>query len=240
MWEIIHWYFLYMTNPHALMHLIGAFSCWALSYTDDRKISRRDLIPAIGIFGMYVGFHLCKKLIHWSFQPWWVVSVVGLREKECFIWFGGIFTGIFLLFINQYEIIGHVIMNIGRAMYRRQIPFKLRSLVHMGALAVSVTEPNWMDVTYIDLLAGLSAVLCGFFNTFPDWFSLFTVFSSPLALSTIILHILVPNWFKLYRNNHFKIVKNSSYFIVPTGIVLLSYGLNVLDYLPDSFVFLRT
>ena len=52
MWEIIHWYFLYMTNPHALMHLIGAFSCWALSYTDDRKISRRDLIPAIGIFGM--------------------------------------------------------------------------------------------------------------------------------------------------------------------------------------------
>ena len=88
------------------------------------------------------------------------------------------------------------------------------------------------DAQYRDVLVGASCVVTSLVKTRPDFFSLSMMFSGPIALCTFILRALEINWYKFYRNNHFKRVKNSYYFIYPIVIVLLAYGINVFSYLP--------
>ena len=99
-----------------------------------------------------------------------------------------------------------------------------------------VNDPSITDIGYRDFLAGLSAVLCAIIKTRPDWFSLAMVFTGPVALCSFILHALEMNWYKFYKNNHYKRVKNSFYFIYPIAIVILAYGYDY-EFLKNASVF---
>ena len=144
-------------------------------------------------------------------------------------------VGVYLLLSTINDIHGHVLMNLSRVFHIRKLSFKARSVVHFLSLsyyAYDTGNPNIRQAEYKDFLTGFSCVVAAMVETPPDIFSLCMIFSSPVALSTFIIHALEMNWYKFYKNNHFKIVKNTSYYLYPLLIVLLAYGVNVLSYAP--------
>lgn len=227
MWSIVHWWFMYLLAPHPCMHIIASIVLSVGAYRLEHKFTRRDILPAVGIALIYAGFYLDHNLEHFAFQPWWVVSIMGLRQREFLIFIGGIMTGVYLLLSSRLAIIAHILVNVGTMLYCRKITFKSRALVHAACVMIYVNDPHIFTVTYVDFLLGLSAALCACIRTTPDWLSLSMVFSSPFALSTFILHALEPNWFKYYKNNHHQRVKNSFYFIYPLAICSLACLWNV-------------
>lgn len=230
MWQIIHWYFMYYISPNPCMHVAAAAILGSYAQLIDDKLSRRDIVSSIGLIMVYIGVYIDANLAHFAYQPWWVVSVTGIRNHECIIFVGGIITGVYLLLTTYPAIIAHVMINVGQLIRIRRISFKARAIVHMACIFIHASDPNLDKVQYRDFLMGISAALCGFIKTNPDWISLGFVFSSRVALTTFIIHALEPNWWKFYRNNHFKIVKGSYYFIYPVVIVLLAFGYNVTKY----------
>ena len=152
------------------------------------------------------------------------------------IWFGGIMVGLYLIVVNPNPT-AHVIMNVALLCRGKKISLKARAMVHMLCIMLYVKDPSIRNAEYKDVLAGLSAVVCAFVNTPPDYFSLAMVFTSPAALCTFILHALELNWYKFYKNNHFKIVKNSYYFIYTISIVALAYGYNLVEMVRNASVF---
>ena len=222
MWSIVHWGFMYLLAPHPCMHVVASILLSAGAYRLHHKLTRRDILPAIGLFLFYVGFYFDHNLEHFAFQPWWVVATIGLRQREVLIFLGGIMTGVYLLLSSRLAIAAHVVINVGTMLQCRKITFKSRALVHALCVLIYVNDPHLLTVTYTDVLLGVSAALCACIRTTPDWFSLGMVFSSPIALSTFILHALEPNWFQYYKNNHFRRVKHSFYFLFPMAVCILA------------------
>ena len=149
-----------------------------------------------------------------AFQPWWCVSLIGLRYNEILIFIGGVLTGLYLV-----------------------VAFRARALIHLLCMIIYVNDPSINQFEYKDVLAGLSAVVCAFTRINPDWFTLSMVFTSPIALVTFVLHAINPYWYKMYRNNHFKRVKGSYYFIFTIAVCMLAYGFNFLELKPYIRVF---
>lgn len=226
MWEILHWIFLCYMKPNPCMHLIAALCLWIMQYFLKGNLTKKDIIPALCIFGTYAAFYIQPSLEHFAFQPWWVVSITGLRYREFLIWCGGVYVGIYLYVSSISNIVSHVMMNICTMMKIRKISLKSRAIVHLVCMLIYANDPKITDVGYIDFLAGASAVVCGLIQTQSDTFSMAMIFTSPMALSTFFLHALEPNWYQFYKNNHFKRVKNTYYFIYPIAIVLLALGYN--------------
>ena len=235
MWAVIHWFFMYWLNPNPAMHLIASMFLSAGAHRLHHKLSRRDFLPACGLFLVYAGFYFNPLLDHFAFQPWWVVSIIGLRQREFLILVGGIMTGVYLLLSSRTAIFAHVCMNLGSMLRVRKISFKTRALVHVICTIIYVQEPNFFTLTYKDFLLGASAAMCACIHTRPDWFSLSTVFASPIALGTFFLHALDPNWYHYYKNNHFYRVKNTFYFMYPIAIVCLAsvWNLSAMPHLPS-------
>lgn len=234
MWEILHWYFIYMVQPNPFFHVVATsllyFASYALVHLP--KLSKRDIVPGIALFCMYAGFHFSPKLEHLAFTPWWVTTIMGFRQRECFISFGGIMVGVYLLLSQTNDVHGHLLMNIAQMAHPLKMSLKARSIVHALCTVLYVYDPSIQLAEYKDVLAGASCVVTAIVKTPPDVFSLCMVFSSPVALCTFILHALEINWYKFYRNNHYRRVKKSMYFIYPIVIVALAYGVNVFDYVP--------
>lgn len=206
------------------MHLIAGFILWTMQYFTTDKFVKKDIIPALCIFGTYAAFYMDGTLDHFAFQPWWVVTLVGLRNREFLIWIGGIYIGVYLQLSPLYTVIAHVLINICTMFRIRKISFKSRAVVHIACMIIYANDPHITDVGYRDFLAGLSAVVCAMIETRPDVFAMAMIFNSPLSLSTFFLHMLEPNWYQFYKNNHFRKVKNSFYFIYPILIVALALG----------------
>ena len=223
-------------KPNPCMHIIAGFILWALTYFSNDNMTKKDIIPALCLFGTYAGFYMDPTLDHFAFQPWWVVTITGLRYREFLIWIGGIYIGVYLYFSSISTVNAHVIINICMLLNIRNISLKSRAIVHIACMLIYTNDPHITDLGYRDFLAGVSAVFCGFISTSPDAFSLAMVFNSPMSLSTFFLHALEPNWYQFYKNNHFNRVKGSFYFIYPIAIVFLVYGYN-FDYLKSFSVF---
>lgn len=236
MWEILHWIFLYLMNPNPFMHVVACTALTTIGIMKQESFRRRDIATSICLFVMYVSFYMDHTLEHIAFQPWWCVSIIGLRYREFIIWLGGIMVGLYLIVINPNPT-AHVAMNVALLCRGKKISLKARAMVHILCMMLYVKDPNIRNAEYKDVLAGLSAVMCAFVNTPPDYFSLAMVFTSPVALCTFILHALELNWYKFYKNNHFKIVKNSYYFIYTISIVALAYGYNLVESVRNVSVF---
>lgn len=235
MWEIIHWYFLYMIRPNPFFHVVASSLLYLISFvTISKPLSKKDILPSIALFCMYGGFYLTPTLTHLAFTPWWVVCLTGLRRREFFIWIGGVMVGILFMLSNTTDIIAHVVMNLSQMMHPLRMSLKARSIVHFLCVGLYIQNPAIHSIEYRDVLCGLSCVLTSFVKTRPDMFSLAMVFSGPVALCTFILHAMEINWYKFYRNNHFRRVKKSYYFIYPIVIITLACGINVFSYIPSK------
>ena len=237
MWEILHWYFIYMVQPNPFFHVVATSLLYFTSHAPIHfpKLSKKDIIPGVALFCMYAGFHFSPKVEHFAFTPWWVTTIMGFRYRECFISFGGIMVGVYLLFSQINDVHGHLLMNFAQMAHPLKMSLKARSIVHALCIVLYVYDPSFRSAEYKDVLAGASCVVTALVKTRPDFFSLAMVFSSPVALCTFILHAMEINWYKFYRNNHYRRVKKSMYFIYPIVIVALAYGVNVFDYLPYKY-----
>jgi hypothetical protein len=204
-----------------------------LSTIEEHNVSKRDVVPGICILSMYASFYIDPTLEHIAFQPWWCITMVGMRGREFIIWFGGILTGVYLVLVNPNPT-AHVMMNLALLFKTRKISIRGRSLVHLICVLIYVTSPTIDSVEYKDFLTGMSAVVCAFVHTQTDHFSLAMVYTSPAALCTVILHAIEINWYRYYYNNHFQRVKNSYYFIYTIAVCLVAYGYNFLEHIPFS------
>lgn len=239
MWEILHWIFLCYAKPNPCMHLIASFILWTMQYFMKDKFTKKDLLPALCLFSMYAAFYISPTLDHLAFQPWWVVTCCGFRNREFMIWLGGIFIGIYLSFSDIYTIYAHVITNIALMFRVRKISLKARAIVHVVCMMIYANDPRIQDIGYRDFLAGVSSVFCAIIRTPPDILSLSMIFNSFTSLSTFFLHALEPNWYKYYKNNHFRRVKHSFWFVYPIAIVLLTLGYNFLESVRSFSVFYK-
>ena len=104
MWSVLHWIFLYCLNPNPCMHIISSFALSILSAKTDDDFKKKDIVPAISLFFMYCAFYLDPKLEHLAFQPWWCVSLIGLRYNEILIFIGGVLTGLYLVRLRSTEV----------------------------------------------------------------------------------------------------------------------------------------
>ena len=111
MWEILHWIFLYLMNPNPFMHVIACMSLTTIGLIKQEKFSKKDIVTSICLFAMYISFYIDQTLDHITFQPWWCVSIIGLRYREFIIWLGGIMVGLYLIVINPNPT-AHVVMNV--------------------------------------------------------------------------------------------------------------------------------
>lgn len=237
MWSVLHWIFLYCLNPNPCMHVISSFTLSILSAKTDDDFKKKDIVPAISLFFMYCAFYLDPKLEHLAFQPWWCVSLIGLRYNEILIFIGGVLTGLYLVVVNPNPT-AHIMFNLSMLIGRmKRMSFRARALIHLLCMIIYVNDPSINQFEYKDVLAGLSAVVCAFTRINPDWFTLSMVFTSPIALVTFVLHAINPYWYKMYRNNHFKRVKGSYYFIFTIAVCMLAYGFNFLELKPYIRVF---
>lgn len=237
MWDILHWIFIAYAKPHPCMHLIASLVLWPVQYFHHDTWTRKDILPACCIFCIYAAFYMSPLLDHFAFQPWWVVTITGLRYREFLIWLGGIYVGIYLYYASTYTIVAHVVINISSLLKIRQPSLKASAIVHAACLLIFTNDPHIYEVSFKDGLAGISCILSAVIVTPPDIFSMAMIFNSPIGLSTFFLHALEPYWYKFYKNNHFKIVKHSFYFIYPVAIVSLALGYNLMPYLKTVSVY---
>lgn len=233
MWEILHWYFIFLMEPNPLFHLVAGFVLFALSIKTPLK--RKDILPGLCLFSIYLGYKMSPKLEHYCFLPWWVVSITGMRNRDMFIWTGGIITGVYLVLSSAHDVSGHLLMNLGKMYRNHRLSVRGHALVHMISMIIYVEDRRLMDVAYKDFLVGLSCVMDALSVTPPDLFSMCMMFSSPIALSTFVLQGQALTWYKLFKNNHFKMVKHSLYFVYPVSIVFLAYGMDLYSWVRELY-----
>lgn len=232
MWSILHFLFLHYCQPSAWMHVIAACSFAILNQFTLRNISLKDLTSSVAMFGLYIGYYLTKELWHFGFLPWWVVTICGFRKQKTFISLGGVVLGFLLYFFNWRIKIGHCIMNLSRMIKINQQSVASLAVVHFVlAIVFYVTEDYSTKTWYVDILAGLSAVISACFGENISWFSIVMIFTEPIAMGLSFLHALSPLWYDYYKNNHFRMVKMSFYYVYPICILIALWFREELTYI---------
>ncbi len=222
MWVILHWYFIYICQPDPTFHTITGV---ILILNDKVNLGEKiEKIPsAIGMLLMYIGFYCRGHILDYGFLPWWVLTVIGIREREPAILLGGIVLGIYLMHLNWMQIGGHVSMNIGRLIRTKQINYRMHGIVHM-VLGLTLPFIFKCEMTpenlYVVFLATASSIILVKGGDKMDWFSLIIIFITPTALPLAFLHAICVNWYECYRNNQFKMVKGSYYWFIPFFLIL--------------------
>ena len=221
MWIILHFIFLYLCQPSSLFHFIASVLFLILTTINTKKLTLKDVVPTAAVVGMYIGFYLTKELYHWTYLPWWVTTICGFRKQKIYIWAGGVFLGCLFFLLSWRQRIGHCIMNISRMLKIKEQSMASLAIGHfiMGILFTSVGEFK-MDRAYVDVLAGVSAVSCACWPDNMSWFSIGMLFTHPLAGSLCIIHLCSPYWYNYYKNNHYRKVKYTFYFVYPVLILL--------------------
>lgn len=223
MWILFHFLFLYVCDVSPLFHIIAVFVAMLMSQIHIKKLSAADIIPSVCLVALYIGFYLTNELYHLGFLPWWVTTICGFRKQTGYIWGGGVLLGCVLYTLSWRERIGHAVMNLSVMLKTNEQSASSLALVHVF-LAIFLGTIGW-DVrnVYVDVLAGCSAVMCVFFKQNMGWFSIGTLFTNPLSGGLCILHFLSPYWYHYYKNNHFRRVKYTYYFVYPILIYLVLF-----------------
>lgn len=221
MWILFHFIFLYFCQPSSIMHLFASVLFMALIPINTRKINTRDVVPTAALIGMYIGFYLTQELYHWAYLPWWVTTICGFRKQKIYIWAGGVILGCLFFLLSWRQRIGHCIMNLCRMLKLNEQSMASLAIAHlfMGVLFTMVGEFD-MDKMYIDVLASISAVSCACWPDHMSWFSIGMVFTHPLAGALCLIHLCSPYWYHYYKNNHYRKVKYTFYFVYPVLILL--------------------
>ena len=224
MWTFIHFVFIWFCKPSPIMHSIASTIFFLLSYIGTKKISLSDVVPCIALLSMYVGVTMAEGIYHWGYLPWWVTTICGFRKQKTYIWAGGVILGLIFYFLSWRQRIGHCIMNIGRMLKIKKVSFQSLSITHFTLACIYflmyIYTENLKVKWYIDILAGLSAVSCVFWQDNMSWFSIGMLFTNPLSSGLCVIHILSPYWYNYYKNNHYRKVKYSFYFVYPILILV--------------------
>ena len=231
-WIVLHWVFLFICKPQWLFH--GITSLLLLLYQliiIKKKISiKKNIQNASGIILMYCGYYLCEQLYHFAFLPFWALSVVGLRKQVFPVIILSTVTGLFFHFIVLQQVVGHVLMNIGRLVRIKPTNIESTIISHgMIFLLMMVSKgDDWNNISQRELLAVISTI--HMINKFErmDIFSLCMCYTHFFALLATLLHLMVPYWFNYYENNHFYMVKGQYLFLIPIAILVqrVAYSLN--------------
>jgi hypothetical protein len=221
-WIVLHWIFLYVCKPHYLFHGAAAFLALLFQLLRKKKVKWKNNIQnTVGIVMMYVGYYICEELWHFSFLPFWTVSIVGLRRKIVPLLLFSVVTGLVLHFIVLKQVAGHVIMNVGRTLRTGKVSIDNIILSH-GCLFVlgSMILNREFIITQREVLAVISTL--HMVNKFErmDIFSLCMCYTHFFALLMPLLHLFMPYWYNCYENNHFYMVKRQYLFIIPIGILV--------------------
>ena len=224
MWYVLHFIFMYFSLPSPFMYWYACIMFTLLSLFHEKKISVKDAVPCLCTIGMYVGFYLTKELYHWGYLPWWVTVLCGFRKQRGYIWFGGVLLGIIFYALSWRARFGHIIMNLSRM-------FKLTSS-SMGGLAgvylflfILFGAMDGLENTrwYVDVLAGLSCLMSIIWKDHMSWFSIAMLFTNSLSPGLCILHLTNLRWYLYYKNNHYRKVKYTFYYVYPIMILLVLF-----------------
>lgn len=222
-WIVLHWIFLYFCKPHYVFHAITAVLALLFqTVVRKKKVKwRKNIQNTVGIILMYVGYYICEELWHFSFLPFWAVSIVGLRRKLTPLIMFAIVTGIALHFIVLKNVIGHVIMNVGRVLRIKKVSVNNTILSH-GCLFIlgSIIQSRELIFTQREVLAVISTLHMINKLERMDLFSLCMCYTHFFALLVPLLHLFMPYWYNYYENNHFYLVKRQYLFIIPIGILV--------------------
>jgi hypothetical protein len=222
MWLIFHFVFMYFCQPSAWFHVIAMVGFIPLIYINTRSLSWSDVTPCIALAAMYVGFYFTQELYHFSYLPWWVTTICGFRKKRYYILFGGVLLGTLLLIINSVKItIGHCMMNLGRMMKIKQASMASFAITHLSLASLFYYTGDFNSNIYVDILAGLSAVISACWKDNMNWFSIVMLFTHPFSTGLCIIHASNLFWYDYYKNNHYRKVKYSFHFIFPIMIVIV-------------------
>lgn len=222
-WIVLHWIFIYVCKPHTLFHGVTcAIALFFQMLIRKKKIRlKKNIQNVVGVIFMYLGFYICGELYHFSFLPFWAISLIGLRNKVFSLFIFAVVTGTVLNFIILKEVIGHVIMNIGRLIRIKKVSVETVILSH-GCLFVagSIIQNKEFVFTTKEALAVISTLHMINKTERMDLFSLCMCYTNFLTLLVPLLHLFVPNWYNYYENNHFYMVKRQYMFLIAIGILL--------------------
>lgn len=222
-WIVLHWVFLFICKPHALFHAITAILLYIFqSCVMKKKLQwKKDLQVTLGVVLMYIGFYISGELWHFSFLPFWGISIIGLRSKIATVVIFGIVTGLALHFIILKEVLAHVVMNIGRLIRIRNVTLNTTIISHTILAGIGpLIQYRSIVFTRRELLAVISTIHMIDKNERMDIFSLCMCYTHFFALLVPLLHLLALNWFNYYENNHFYLVKRQYLFVIPIGILV--------------------
>jgi len=227
MWEILHWYFIYFSNPHPVFHvLVFVLSLAFRRGVQKKRIRLHQPQRAIGLVGMYVGVYMCREIWHFGFLPFWTVCLVGIREKTINIVVVGVVVGVVLQFVVLSEVAAHAIMNVARCI---KIKNSMNTLILAhGALSCLVFSRPF-ECTSREVIAVASALHTIHSKERMDVFSICMCFSRLFALLIPLTHVPLWHWFDKYENNHFYMVKHQRMWVILVAILLqrLYYAVRV-------------
>ena len=227
MWFIIHFYMLFLLQPNFSFHLWSMifFLIYMLTHTTwEEKCSKENIISTIGLFLMYYGFTLFHSILEFSFVPYYVISLYGLRNRYMYIIICSVILGLHLYKLKTIEIIGHLCMNIGRMIKTNTMPSVAFFAVHWVMCVISYmfyyNESNGIN----NIIAAISSIFCFYFESMDnmDIFSTSMIFSATSSwqfFKVIIIQLIDMDWFKYHENNHFMYVYQSYTFIIPLGVL---------------------
>lgn len=222
MWSFFHFVFLYFCAPTPLMHWYACALFVILSFYHKKRLSSRDIAPCLCTVGMYIGFYLTRELYHWACLPWWVTTLCGFRKQRGYIWFGGVVIGFLLHAMSWRQRIGHCLMNVCRMFLIKEPSLGGLGCAHLclfilfGSMDGLSTERWWIDV-----MGALSCMMCLVWKSTMEWFSMAMLFTNPLSTGLFVLHI--GKWFDYYKNNHYRRVKYTFYYVYPVLILLVLF-----------------
>lgn len=196
-------------DPNPIFHII-AFLLFIGKYMFTKGIPS---IGTLALLCMYTGFAMYPSLIEFSFLPYYIITFYGFRNRNLYVFVGSILVGIHLVGLNFLQLIGHVLMNFGRSIECKPNALDF-ALVHLFMFVYQKTT----ELTYVEYIAAISAFLSSFFHDSMDLFSSAMMFNSMDIVKVLPLHIMELEWYKYFKNNHFKRVYNSYNFILPLGI----------------------
>lgn len=230
-WIVLHWVFLFICEPHWLFHGITSIllTIYQLYFRKKRIEWKKNIYDVLGVTLMYVGFYICEQLYHFSFLPFWGVTLVGLRKKTTAVIFLGVVTGFILNFLVLQQVLGHVCMNAGRLLRIKSINVNTTIISHtiIGIICL-IVKRDIVRFTQREVLAVISTIHMIDKYERMDLFSLCMCFTHFVALLASLLHFVVPYWYNYYENNHFYMVKNQYLFLVPIGILVQRVWYSIL------------
>lgn len=217
MWLILHFIFVFVTQPSAWMHFLGAiFMLPLIRY--GQKFKKKDIGCSFGLLLMYIGFYVSEELYHFSFLPWWVTTMCGFRRKRLSIMWGGVFWGFVMHALTWRGRFGSFLMNMGRMMKVERTSIVSQIVVHIILGIFRATET--IEFQQKDILAALSVAMCTFWYDNMQWFSIAMLFTNPLSCGICIIHFTNFKWYDYFKNNHFRKVKYSASYVYPILILV--------------------